>query len=188
MSDTARIERSRTLKVVDGETGLVKEYYDDGTVEVSLQRQSLVQPGMSCAAHDEAPSPHHFGDEALQRLVIAKRRLIEDLQRDETQGRGRKVALEEATHDLAVFRGLQKVRLRLRWRYGARDAYGPEGDRGTDVWDHYLRLDEPPSYALAIHIDRQRYREGKRHLLNWETIDRRAAERRKKPARKRRAS
>lgn len=159
MSDTACID-SRVLKLVDGPTGLVEEFFGDGTVRVTLQKASRVRPGFSCAGHDQPPTIHHLSDRGLDRAVIAQRRLIEDLERD-----GRRTTAAQT--DLRVLRALQRVRLRLRWRYGARDAYGPESDRGTDAYDHWLRLDEPPSYALAFDIDRQRFDHGKSHIVAW---------------------
>lgn len=150
------------FKVVDGPTGLITHHHADGTITLDVQRPSRTLPGMSHAAHDEEVTVHHLSDVALADRVLRLRRSIED---DKRQGAD--AAGDE--RDLRVTVALQRVRLRLRWRYGARDAYGAVDDRGTDVYDRWLRLDEPPSYALAFSIDRDRFDQGRSHVVQWAT-------------------
>lgn len=119
--------------------------------------------GMSAARHDEMVTFHHMGDEALARLATTYRRAIED-------GRvGDGTSPHTFAELLRQVSVLRRIRFRLRMRYGARDAYGPEGDRGTDVYDHYYRRSHPPSYALALKIDRARFDAGQSCIVNWAT-------------------
>lgn len=148
------------FKVVDA-SGLVESWAEDGSVTCTVQRPSRVRPGMSCAAADEPVTLHDFGDKALEQFIVDIRRRIEDAERD-----GRDAPADR--HVLTVATALRRVRLRMRFRYGARDAYGPPGDRGTDVYDHWLRLDEPPSYALAFAVDRHRFETDRSHVVAWQ--------------------
>lgn len=144
----SRDERSEQFKVVDGFSGLT--HHSDGRVEWS--GPSRVQPGLTLPGDDQTmPGPWGDSDESLKRLVRECTRAIEDTGFDPKNPRARAAAMDRWT-----IQEMQKVRLRLRMRYGARDPYGPPGDRGTDVYDHYMRLDQPPSYALAAAIDRAR--------------------------------
>ncbi len=124
---------------------------------------SAVILGMSAARHDQMVSFRHMGDDSLVRLATTYRRAVED---------GR---VSDGTTPftfaelLGQVRELQLVRFRVRMRYGARCAYGPKGDRGTDVYDQYYRLDQAPSYALALAFDRARFAAGQSSVLNWAT-------------------
>lgn len=149
--------------VVDS-SGLIEHHDTDaGTVRCEVGRASRVQPGCSAAAADQTVTIHHFGDSALAERVIRLRRSIEDAHRA-----GRAALADEK--DLRATVALQRVRFRLRMRYGARDAYGPADDRGTDVYDHYMRLGEAPSYWLAFQLDRYRAETGKRHIVAWAAV------------------
>lgn len=150
----------QTLKIVDGPSGVVEHYEDGHLVAVTYERPSRVQPGWSCAAADEKPSMHHFSDASLDNLIVQKRRAVEDAER---MGRDPKAGRD----DLRVLVVLKRIRFRLRCRYGARDPYAREGEQGTDVEAHWLKHDEPPSYALAFEIDRRRFLAGKSHIVAW---------------------
>lgn len=54
--------------------------------------------------------------------------------------------------------------------YRADDSEGrrASGDQGTDVYDHYMRLNQAPSYALAAAIDYQRCKAGQRSVFTWD--------------------
>jgi hypothetical protein len=54
-------------------------------------------------------------------------------------------------------------RLALRMRYGAADNHV-----GTDSYDRWYRLGEPPTYRLAAEMDRWRAEHGQRHTLAWQ--------------------
>ena len=56
----------------------------------------------------------------------------------------------------------QLIRFCLRMRYGAIDNH-----LGTHSYGRWYRLDEPPSYALAMQMDHTRWRLGQRHILTW---------------------
>lgn len=116
---------------------------------------------MSAASHDEGVSFHHLGDDSLARLATAYRRAIED-------GRvGDGTTPHSFAYLLRWVTALQRVRFRLRMRYGARDVYGSPGDRGTDVYDRWYRHNEPPSYALAFSFDRARFEAGQSCVVQW---------------------
>lgn len=148
---------SATAKIVDGRTGRVEHFVNGELVDVTYVRRSRVQPGWSSNAADEPVTIHHHSDVGLERMATAARRAIED-------GHG------DAARDLRVIVALQHVRARLRMRYGARDAYGPVGGQGTDVREHWEKDDEPPSYALAFSIDRERFDLGKSHVVAWSVV------------------
>lgn len=145
--------RPREFTIIDC-SGRVERYEDGHLVAVDSQRPARVQPGWSCATAEQPPNVHHHGDESLARLAKTYRRAIED-------GRA------DVAEDLRVITALQRIRLRLRMRYGARDAYGPAGDQGTDVREHWEKFNEPPSYALAFVIDRERFNAGRSHIVKW---------------------
>ena len=119
--------------------------------------------GMSAARHDQMVSFHHLGDESLARVATAYRRAVED---GRVSDGTTPYTFAELLRQVSA---LQRIRFRLRMRYGARDAYGPDGDRGTDVYDHYWRLSQPPSYALAFAFDRARFDAGQSCIVNWAT-------------------
>lgn len=150
------------FKVVHAD-GLVEHVDPEaGTVTASVQLPSRVQAGMSCAGAEDLPSIHHLSDRALARVVMVQRRAVEDA---EFNGNSRRAVIERK--DLRVLVALQHVRFRLRCRYGARDAYGPAGDQGTDVYDHWYRFGQPPSYALAFSLDRARFDAGRPSVVAW---------------------
>lgn len=106
-------------------------------------------------AYDEA-TQRPFGlidlaDDSLVRVARQLRRRVEDGEP------GAKFAKQ-----LRAIKVQQLSRLALRMRYGAVDNHV-----GTDVYDRYHRLDEPPTYNLAAHMDRERARLGWRHVLAW---------------------
>lgn len=88
-------------------------------------------------------------DAGLVRVMTAYRRDIEDGN-----------AVESARRGLKIVRGVQLSRFCLKMRYEA-------SEQGTDVYDHWYRLDKPPTYCLAAAIDHFRAQSGKSHVLTW---------------------
>jgi hypothetical protein len=132
-------------------------------VQVHSSPRRRVILGMSAARADQMVSFHHMGDDSLGRLATTYRRAVED---GRVSDGTTPYSFAELLRQVSA---IQRLRFRLRMRYGARCAYGPEGDRGTDVYDHYYRLDQPPSYALALAFDRARFNAGQSCILNWAT-------------------
>jgi hypothetical protein len=92
-------------------------------------------------------------DDGLTRLARTYRHAIEDGGSAKMYGRL-----------LEVIRRQRLSRMRLKMRYGAVDNHA-----GTDSYDRWYRLDEPPTYRLAAVMDHQRFLLGQRHVLAWTT-------------------
>jgi hypothetical protein len=151
-----------TYKVVDGFTGLIS--YSDGRVEWSRDVLSNLRLGMTLPAPDSGDCIGDWGrsDEMLRTSRRRRRREMEDLGWDPKDIRVRRLLYENYEE-----RRQQLVRFCLRMRYGARCPFSRCGERGTDVYDHYMRLGQPPSYVLALLIDQARWKAGERTVLSW---------------------
>jgi hypothetical protein len=109
---------------------------------------------VQCHRHD--PTKGVLGvaaltDDALARFMRTCQRAIEDGQQTEMYARL-----------LAKARGQYLARFALRMRYGAVDNH-----IGTDSYDRWYRLDEPPTYRFAAGMDLWRAQHGQRHILVW---------------------
>lgn len=162
MTSRTVVENPVTYKVVDGFSGLIT--HSDGRVEWSRDVLSNRRLGLTLPGPDDGDciGPWGESDEMLRTQRRRRRRELEDLGWDTTDVRVRRLLYENYED-----RRKQLVRFVLRMRYGARDPFGPPSDRGTDIYDHYMRLGQPPSYVVALLLDQHRWRTGQHYALDW---------------------